>query len=39
MRTCFGKLKFFRRIATRFNRNDTYFMGFLYLACSLLWIN
>ena len=33
---CFGKLKMHRRIATRFNRNDAHFLGFLYLACSLL---
>jgi transposase len=36
---CFGRLKIYRRIATRFDRNDTHFMGFLYLACSLFWIN
>ncbi len=29
---CFGKLKVHRRIATRFDRNDIHFMGFLYLA-------
>jgi transposase len=36
---CFGKLKIHRRIATRFDRNDTHYMAFLYLACSLLWLN
>lgn len=36
---CFGTLKRFRRIATRFDRNDSHFMSFLYLACSLLWLN
>jgi len=36
---CFGKLKMHRRIATRFDRNDSHFMSFLYLACSLLWLN
>jgi transposase len=36
---CFGKLKLYRRIATRFDRNDSHFIAFLYLACSLFWIN
>lgn len=36
---CFGRLKLHRRIATRFDRNDSHFLGFLYLACSLLWLN
>lgn len=36
---CFGKLKIQRRIATRFDRNDTHYMAFLHLACSLLWLN
>ena len=36
---CFGKLKMHRRIATRFDRNDSHYLGFLYLACSLLWMN
>lgn len=36
---CFGKLKIHRRIATRFDRNDTHYMAFLYLACSLFWLN
>ena len=35
---CFGKLKMHRRIATRFDRNDTHYLAFLYLACSLLWL-
>jgi len=35
---CFGKLKTNRRIATRFDRNDTHFLGFLYLAASLIWL-
>lgn len=35
---CFGKLKMHRRIATRFDRNDSHFLGFLYLACSLFWL-
>jgi len=36
---CFGKLKVHRRIATRFDRNDAHFLAFLYLACSILWLN
>jgi transposase len=36
---CFGKLKIHRRIATRFDRNDSHYMAFLYLACSLIWLN
>ena len=35
---CFGKLKMHRRIATRFDRNDSHYLGFLFLACSLLWL-
>lgn len=36
---CFGRLKLHRRIATRFDRNDSHFLGFLYLACSLFWLS
>ena len=35
---CFNKLKHFRRIATRFDRRDIYFLSFLHLACTLLWL-
>lgn len=35
---CFGKLKQHRRIATRFDRNDSHFCAFLFLASSLLWL-
>lgn len=35
---CFGKLKMHRRIATRFDRNDSHFMGFIFLAATLLWM-
>ena len=34
---CFGKLKQNRRIATRFDRNDSHYMGFLFLAAAFLW--
>ena len=33
-----GKLKRFRRIATRYDRRALYFRSFLYLAASLLWM-
>lgn len=36
---CFGRLKLYRRIATRFDRNDSHFLGFIYLAASLIWAN
>lgn len=36
---CFGKLKLHRRIATRYDRNDSHFLSFLFLACSLLWLS
>lgn len=35
---CFNKLKHFRRIATRFDRNAVYFLSFLHLASALLWM-
>jgi transposase len=35
---CFGTLKKHRRIATRFDRNDSHYLGFLFLAASLLWL-
>ena len=35
---CFNKLKHFRRIATRFDRRDSYFRSFLYIACAILWL-
>ena len=36
---CFGWLKRYRRIATRYDRNDSHFLAFLHLAASLLWLN
>jgi transposase len=35
---CFNKLKHFRRIATRYDRRATYFLAFIYIACSILWM-
>jgi transposase len=34
----FGKLKQFRRIATRYDKTKAAFMGFVYLASILLWL-
>ena len=34
----FNKLKRFRRLATRHDRNALYFSSFVYLAASLLWL-
>ena len=34
----FGKLKQNRRIATRFERNDSNFIAFIYIACALIWL-
>ena len=36
---CFGKLKSWRRIATRFDRNDEYYMAFLHIAASMIWMH
>ncbi len=35
---CFGRLKQYRRIATRYDRKDAHFMAFLCLAASLHWL-
>ncbi len=35
---CFNKLKHFRRIATRYDRRDTYFRAFILIAASILWM-
>lgn len=34
----FGKLKQFRRIATRYDKTDSAFMAFIHIASILLWI-
>ena len=34
----FSKLKQFRRIATRFEKNKLHFKALVYLACSYLWL-
>jgi transposase len=35
---CFNKLKHFRRIATRFDRQAAYFLSFLHIAAAMLWM-
>lgn len=35
---CFGRLKQYRRIATRYDRNDANFLGFLCLAALPFWV-
>ena len=34
----FGKLKQFRRIATRYDKTKTAFMAFIHIASILLWL-
>lgn len=36
---CFGRLKQYRRIATRYDRKDASFMAFLCLAACLIWLS
>ena len=35
---CFGKLKQFRRIATRFDRKAIYFLSFIHIAAAMIWM-
>ena len=35
----FARLKQFRAIATRYDKRATYFLGAIYLAASLTWLN
>lgn len=35
---CFNKLKHFRRIATRYDRLDRYFISLLQLAAVMIWL-
>lgn len=34
----FGRLKSWRRIATRYDRNDEYFMAFVFIAAAMIWM-
>lgn len=35
---CFGKLKHFRRFATRYDRRTVHFLGFVHLAAAMIWM-
>ncbi|BAK66423.1 putative transposase for insertion sequence element [Sphingobium sp. SYK-6] len=35
---CFGRLKHFRRFATRYERRTIHFAGFAYLAAAMVWL-
>ena len=35
---CFGRLKHFRRFATRYDRRTIHFTGFVHLAAAMLWL-
>lgn len=35
---CFNKLKHFRRFATRFDRRAIYFLAFIHIAASMIWM-
>ena len=35
---CFGRLKHFRRFATRYDRRTAHFAGFVHLAAAMIWL-
>ena len=35
---CFGRLKHFRRFATRYDRRTIHFTGFIHLAAAMIWL-
>lgn len=35
---CFGRLKHFRRFATRYDRRVVHFTGFVHLAAAMIWL-
>lgn len=35
---CFGRLKHFRRFATRYERRTIHFTGFVHLAAAMIWM-
>lgn len=35
---CFGRLKHFRRFATRYERRTIHFKGFVHLAAAMIWL-
>ena len=36
---CFGRLKHFRRFATRYDRRTIHFVGFVHLAAAMIWLH
>ena len=35
---CFGRMKHFRRFATRYERRTIHFTGFVHLAAAMIWL-
>ncbi len=35
---CFGRMKHFRRFATRYERRTIHFQGFVHLAAAMIWL-
>ena len=35
---CFGRMKHFRRLATRYERRTVHFKGFIHLIAAILWM-
>ncbi|WP_449474675.1 hypothetical protein [Sphingobium chungangianum] len=38
MERCFGRLKHFRRFATRYDRRTAHFADFVHLAAAMIWL-
>ena len=36
---CLGRLKHFRRFATRYDRRTIHFNGFVHLAAAMIWLH
>ena len=36
---CFGRMKHFRRFATRYERRTIHFVGFVYLVAAMMWMS
>ena len=34
----FNKLKYYRRIFSRFDKTDECYLGFIHFACALIWL-
>jgi transposase len=35
---CFGRMKHFRRFATRYDRRSLHFTGFIHLVAAMIWL-